>query len=300
MKTRLLTLIVIVILLTTSAIQAASKVLLRLNLQKGTTYEMTMASTNLIDQEMMGQKMKIDQKMNMDFLYQVLDILPNKNFMIEYSLQRMKMDMNVNGQEINFDSESPDQSNPGNKSLNDLVKIKIKFELTPKGMVERVEGLDLYAKELGGNPQMAQSMAMFMNDKNFGSFIGQTFSYFPENEVEKGEKWTASFSLPSMMNMETIMNFEVAAIEKDQVSLNVTSDVNMEMPIEQGGMKMNMKTTGTQTGTMIIDSNDGWVRQSDLTQKFDVNMKMKNPQSGEDMEIPMVLNAVTKITVNKK
>jgi hypothetical protein len=31
-----------------------------------------------------------------------------------------------------------------------------------------------------------------------------------------------------------------------------------------------------------------------------MNMKMKNPQSGEDMEIPMVLNSVAKISAVKK
>jgi hypothetical protein len=300
MKTKLFALIFIAILFASSSLQAASKVLLRLNLQKGAIYEMTMTSTNLVDQEIMGQKMKVDQKMNMVFAYLVVDILPNKNFLIEYSIEKLNVDMNVNGQKINFDSENQDETNPASKILKDLAKIKIKLEMTPRGSIAKVEGLDLYAKELGGNPQMAQSMTMFMNEKNFGSFVDQTFNYFPENEVEIGEKWTSSYSLASMMDMKIVMNFEVAAIENDRVNLNVTSDVNMEMPIEQGGMKMNMKAKGTQNGTMSIDSNDGWIRQSDLTQKIDMNMKMKNPQTGEDIEIPIVMNAITKISVNKK
>lgn len=300
MKSRLFTLVVIAILLTSNAIQAKSKVLLRLNLQKGATYEMTMALNNLMDQEMMGQKMKMDQKMTMIISYQVLDVLPNSNFLIEYSLLKMKMDMNVNGQLISMDSEGTDESNPVAGLLKNMAKVKIKMEMTPRGAVEKVEGLDQYASALGNNPQMAQAMQMFMNEKNFGSFVGQTFNYFPENKVEKGGKWTASFKLPALMNMETIMNFEVASIGKDQVILNVSSDINMDTPIEQGGMKINLKMTGTQTGTMTVDSGDGWLRQSDLNQKIDMTMKMKNPQTNEDMEIPMVMNAITKITVIKK
>lgn len=299
MKTKLLALILVAILFTSSATQAASGVLLRLNLQKGTTYEMTMVSTNLIDQEMYGQKIVIDQKMNMIFSYQVLDVLPGKNFLIEYSMQKMDMDMNVNGMKISFNSESP-ETNPSNKILNDLTKIRVKFEMTPKGSIEKVEGLSQFAKVLSGNQQMAQTMKMFLNEKNFIEFMGQTFSYFPEKEVERGEKWTSSFILPSMMNMETIMNYEVASVENETVTLNVTSDVNLDMPIEQMDMKMNMKATGTQAGTMVIDLNDGWVRQSDLTQKFDVTMKVKNPQNREEMEIPMKMNENIKTTVIKK
>lgn len=300
MKTKLIPLLLISTFMFASSLTAKSKVLLRLNLQKGTTYEMTMITNNIIDQEMMGQNMKMDQKMEMGFSYEVLDVLPNENFEVEYAVLRMKLNMNINGQAVNMDSESTDDSNPMNKSLKDLVNIKIKMEMTPRGSIENVEGLDQYAKQLSGNKQLAQTMPMFINDKNFGTFVGQTFNYFPENEVETGEKWTSTFYLPSMMNMETTMNFEVASIEKEKVVLNVTSDVNINSPIEQSGFKMDVKMTGTQTGTMTIDPSDGWVRESDLAQKFDMNMKMKNPQSGEDMEIPMLMNAVTKITVVKK
>jgi len=102
------------------------------------------------------------------------------------------------------------------------------------------------------------------------------------------------------MNMETTLNFEVASMDKHETVLNVVSDVNMDSPVEQSGMKMNMKMKGTQTGTMTIDTRDGWFRTSDLNQKFDMKLKMKNPQSGEDMEIPIVVNSVTKMTVIKK
>ena len=300
MKTNYFTLALIAILLSFNIVQAKSKVLLRLNLKKGTTYEMTMISDNLIDQEIMGQEMKITQKMEMVFSYHVTDVLPSNNFEIEYSVQKMKLNMNINGQDVNMDSESTDDSNPGNKSLKDLVNIKIKMEVTPKGSIQKVEGLDEYAQKLSGNQQMAQSMQMFLNKDNFESFVGQTLNYFPEEAVEKGTKWTSTYKLPSMMNMETTMNFEVASIDKKNILLNVVSDINMNMPIEQNGMTIDMKMTGTQNGTMSISPIDGWVRGSDLTQKFDMIMKMNNPQSGEDMEIPMKMNAVTKITVVEK
>jgi hypothetical protein len=299
MKTKLLSFFMLSILMFTLSAQA-KKVSLRLNLQQGTIYEMVMTSDNFIDQEMMGQKMKINQNMEMVFSYKVLDILPDANFRIEYSMVRMKMKMNINGQEVNLDSESTDVSDPMNEVLKGLNSLKLKIELNSKGHVERVEGLEQYSEKLASNPQMAQTMQMFTNEANFISFYGQTFNYFPENGIEKNDKWSSAYKIPSLMNMEAIMNFEVSAIEKEEIALNVTSDVNMEGPVEQMGFKIDMKSTGTQTGTMKIDPADGWLRQSDLTQKFDVTMKMKNPQSGEDLIIPMVLNSITKITVSKK
>ena len=298
MKIKLPALFIITFLLLAN-ISQAKKVTLKLKLHKGTTFEMNMISNNIIDQEMMGQKMRIDQKMEMTFSYQVLNILPTKNFLIEYSLVKVKMDINMGGQEVHIDSDKPDPSNPMNTSLTSLISSKLKFEMNPKGQIEKVEGLEEFSKKLGENPQMAQTMSIFMDDKSFESFVGQVFNYFPENKIKKGDKWSSSCKIPSLMNLETIMNFEVAAIEKDKISLNVKSDVNMEGKVEPSGFKVDLKSKGTQMGTMEIDPSDGWLQQSDLTQKFDVNMKMKNPDTNEEMNIPVVINSVTKITCIK-
>lgn len=300
MKSPLVTFFLITILLAANPVQAKSKVLLRLNLQKGSVYEMTQTTTTNIDQEMLGQKMKIDQKMEMVFTYQVFDVLPNKNYQIEYSVVKTKLNTNINGQEKNLDSESSDQSSPMSSILKDICTTKLTLEINPRGQVEKLEGIDVLAKKLAENQQLAQSMQMFTDEVSFSSFMGQIFNYFPEKEIEKGDKWTSFFKLPSMMNMETTLNFEVASMDKRQTILNVLSDVNLDSPVEQEGMKMNMKMTGTQNGTMTIDTKDGWVRSSELNQKFDLNLKMKNPRSGEDMEIPMVVNSITKMTVIKK
>lgn len=300
MKSKFFVLPAILMVLFAFSVHAKSKVLLRLNLTKGSVYEMNMTSNGNIDQEMMGQKMKIVQKMDMLVSYQVLDVLPDKNFLVEYVVSKMKMQMNVNGQEMIFDTDSIEENNQMYEPLKTLHELKVKFEVSPTGKIENVEGLDQFAKKLSGNRIMSQSMQMFTNDENFENFISQNFNYFPEDVVKIGDKWSSAFKLPGLMNMETTMNFEVATIEKDKVTLNVTSDVNMDSPIEQNGFKMNIEMTGTQTGTMTVNTDDGWVRSSDLAQKFDMHMKMKNPQSGEDMDIPMTVDAVTKLTTEKK
>jgi len=300
MKLRLVLLSIISILLAVNPVQARSKILLRLNLQKGSIYEMTMDMTSNIDQKMMGQQMKIDQKMEMVFNYEVMDMLPTHNFQIDYSVVKTKLNMNMNGNEVDLDSDSKDDGNAMIRALKDICMAKLNLEINSKGQVEKLEGIDALKKIFAGNPQLVQSMSMFADEVSFSSFVSQTFNYFPEKEVGKGDKWTSFFKLPSLMNMETTLNFEVVSMDKHETILNVVSDVNMDSPVEQSGMKMNMKMKGTQTGTMTIDTRDGWFRTSNLNQKFDMKLKMKNPQSGEDMEIPIVVNSVTNMTVIKK
>jgi len=299
MKTKLITLLIATILFVANSTGAAPKMQLRLNLQKGSNYEMKMNSTNQIDQEMMGQKVKIDSKVEMAFAYSVLDVLPDKNFLIEYSFLSMKMYMNMNGQEMKIDSESTD-GNPMNATVKDLLSFKLKLTLNPKGQVIKVEGLDEYAKKLSGDQQLAQAMKMFTDENNFKSFFAQTFNYFPENTVSVGDQWESVVKMPELMDVGISMIFEVAAIENNQIYLNYKSIVDMETPVEQMGMKMNVKMAGNQSGKMTVGATDGWMRSSDFNQKFDMKIKMKNPQSGEDMEIPMVMNSVTNIVCVKK
>lgn len=298
MNSKLFALLSLIILFSVSSTTFAGK-LLRLNLQKGTTYEMAMTAANQIDQEMMGQKMKIDQKMEMTFSYKVLDVLPEQKFQVEYSFLQMKIDMNMNGQEIKMNSESTD-NNAMDAGLKDLLSLKLIMTLNQMGQVEKVEGLDNYVQKLSGNRQLAQAMQMFTSEDNFKNYFAQTFNYFPEKEVSVGDQWKTSVKVPALMNTVIEMVYAVTTIEKDMVYLDFVSNVDASSQIEQMGMKMDVKMAGKQSGKMVINASDGWLTGSDLIQKFDMNMKMKNPQTGEDMVIPMVINSVVNIAVVKK
>ncbi|HLN72010.1 MAG TPA: DUF6263 family protein [Prolixibacteraceae bacterium] len=298
MKTKLIALIVYFLIVSVQLVEAKPKALLRLNLEKGDTYQMTLTSDNNIDQQMMGQQMKILQKMEMVSSYKVLDKLADNSYVIEYSFVKMKMDMDVNGQKVTIDSESTGED-VVSKTIKDVTSLKLKFTMNSMGKIQTVEGIDEYKQRIGNNPQLVQALTMLSDENNFKSNFEQYFGFYPENEIEPGSKWDYSIKMPAMMNMDMLMHFNVTDIQKDLVVLDTNSDINMDSPMEQNGMKIQLKMTGTQSGTMKIDRKSGLAGTSDLNQKFDMNMKMKNPQSGEDMEIPMQMNAVTKISTVK-
>lgn len=298
MKTKLIALMVILLSFSLQMAQAQSKVLLRLNLEKGANYQMTMNMDNDIDQDVMGQHVKVLQKMEMVSSYKILDVLPDKNYVIEYSFGKMKITMDVNGQQTVIDTENVG-NNPAAQSMKDMTAHNLKITLNNQGKIQKVEGLEEFTNKMAGNQQLVQNMQMFSNEDNFKTFFEQTHGYFPEGEVGVGSTWSNSVKMPSLMNMDVVMNYEVAAISDDKVVLNVLSNINSDAPIEANGMKIQMTMTGTQSGVMNIDRKGGLESTSDITQKFDMLMKMKNPESGEDMELPMGMNSVVKFTVIK-
>lgn len=298
MKTKLFALMIAMFFMAFQSLEAKPKVLLRLNLEKGASYQMTMVMDNNINQEIMGQQMKVLQKMEMVTSYKVLDKLPDDNYVIEYSFLKMKMDMDANGQKVIIDSESS-ADDPASAIFKDMASFKMKFTITPMGKVLSVEGMEEIAKKFSSNPQLAQTLAMFTDEKSFKATFEQYFGYYPEKEVEVGSKWDFPIKMPALMNMEMQMSFEVADIADDEVVMNVISDMNLESPIERDGMKINMKMKGKQGGQMKVDRKTGMTGTMDMNQDFDMHMKFQNPQTGEDMEMPIKMNGVTKISVSK-
>lgn len=298
MKTKLIACIIALFLMAVQMADSKPKVLLRLNLEKGAQYQMIITSDNNINQEMMGQQMKVQQIMEMGSTYKVLDVLPNKNYVIEYSFDKMKIDMDINGQKVSIDTESS-TDNLVAKNMKELMSTKLKFTMDSQGKIQSIEGIDEYEKKVGNNQELGQILSMFANSDNFKASFGQYLGYFPDNEVEVGSKWDLPIKMPTMLNMEMNLHYNVSDITDDQIILGVNSEVNMDNPVENNGMKIQMNATGTQTGTMKVDLKSCMTSTTDINQKFDMKMKMKNPQSGEDMEIPMIMNAVTKVSVVK-
>jgi hypothetical protein len=296
MRTKLISLFIVIILFVSNSLQASSKIHLKLNLKKGSVYEVTTILNNTTDQDLMGKKTKVDQKMETCFSFKVVDVLSNKDYAIDFSILKMKMNVNMDGKKANYDSESSNGNNPMNKTLKNLPSVKI--ELSPMGKIVSMEPYNL--KSIVGEPEIVALMHTFLGNKRLESFIGQFFNYLTENKIGKGEKWTNNVKLPTVMNMEVPMNFEVADVQKNLISLNMSSDVNTETPIEPGGTKIDVKMIGKQDGTMTIDPSDGWLRSSNLNQKFNLKMKMKDPKTKEDTEAPSTSNSVIKITVVKK
>ncbi|MGQ8338087.1 DUF6263 family protein [Sunxiuqinia sp. A32] len=280
--------------------QAKTKKLLRLNLEKGSVYEMIMDMNNDMDQEMMGQQIKMTQHMQMGASMTVLDVLPNNNFLISYNYTTMKMDMDAMGNKMSFDSNSQDTDNPAFDALKGITKIKLQMEITPLGKVENIEGFDSFSEAFGANEQVKTMLKMFSDKESFKSTFGQTFNYFPEDKISVGDSWNASQKMEAFMNMDIDMHFEVTDIQEDDVTLKVNSDINSNTSTEQNGMNMNIEMTGNQAGEMSINAKDGMLTSSNMIQDINMLMKMNNPQSNEDMEIPMKMNSTVKVTFNKK
>jgi hypothetical protein len=294
---RFLTALVIGIVSLGSVSSLAQKVKVELDLKKGDVYQMVVEMENNISQEMMGQVADVKQNMVVTMRTKVLDASTNGGFKIEQSYERMKVEVDVNGQQMSLDSDG-DALNPQNAALAKVKEAVIQYDVTPSGEVTNVTGFDELIQSLGSSPQAAGMMKGMMNDDMMVNF----FNYLPKEKVGKGDKYSSVVAMPEMMNMEVTTNYIVNEISKEELVLDVDSkiDLNPTEPIVQNGMSVNVKATGTQKGSYVVSREDGMPKSSEIKQEMEMTMSMKNPQNGEDMTIPMTLSSMIKTTVTKQ
>ncbi|WP_138433435.1 DUF6263 family protein [Winogradskyella algicola] len=200
--------------------------LLRLNYEKGDTYEV-----KTVMKQSMGEFMKMDMTMSMDL--NVTDAKDNA-IISEATFSHVKMDMESMGQKMDYDSNTEES------------------ELSPFG-----KGMHVEMKKL------LETVVTIENDKlgnvtktDIKSGIADISSFkdnmsgmiFPEEAVEVGYKWNETKEQEGM-NIET--TYEVASITDDTVELKVTGNVS-------GAAK------GTLEGSSSVDRATGNVIKSEV------------------------------------
>ena len=295
MKLIIKTVLFTLILLASTNINA-QKADVKLSLNKGDVYNFRMEMNNIINQEVMGVKMAIEQNINTVMTFEVNDVLGNGNYMVEQTYKRVIMDMTSNGQNMSFDTDIDDASSPLSV-INKLKEVSIKYELSPKGDISNITGYDELLNSLSG-AQQTKILSGILNKDNLSNF----FSYIPDEKMELGGSYTNTVKMKDVMGIEVTTKYVVEDISSNKVILKLSSDIefNPEDTIEQAGIKMKMKGEGIQVGSNEINLNTGMLNSGFTKQNIDMNITMKNPQTNEDMSIQMKIDTKIKVTVIKQ
>ena len=110
----------------------------------------------------------------------------------------------------------------------------------------------------------------------------QFTSYLPDRKAVVGDKWNKSMELTGAFSMSLATDYTLAEIKDGQARIDMAGQVKpVENPdlIEMGPMKIRQTMSGTQTGSLQVDSATGLLIRVDIKQ----DMKMKQ----EFVETPM-------------
>lgn len=284
-------LIPVILVFTLAACKTGEKLALKLNYEKGKKYYYTSINDQAVEQTVMGKTVKTKNKTTTGYIWEVKDIDKDGNFIVLVTYDKV---------ETQKEGEGANQPSP----LKDDFMKGFSFEMTvtPKGKVTEVRGMDkmmdaAFAQAMpdsvAADPMMGQVKEMLkkqFSDKSMGSMMSQMTDYFPEGEVEVGDKWEKTVDVSTLVPMKITSTYMIKDI-KDGVAI-----VEVESKVEPGKgeamMGMEIKMNGTQKGTMEVNTKNGLVQKSDLDQDMSGEVGMMG------MSFPMKITG--KVTVEAK
>ena len=261
--------------------------MLKFNLEKGKYYDYEMVMD--IDQDIMGKKNTIG--MIAQYAINVTDDDGNlKTLDIEYRDFKMKMD--VMGQQMNIDaSKKPEKMDSNSFSQNPMEMMsnafsgiigkKFTMKVSGDGEIQSITGVDEFinsiAESMNAGEQVkgiviASLQGQFSDEKVKETFAPM-FGIYPNKEVKPGDKWNNTYILSSQAVVSS-NEYTVKSFEGDNAIVLLTSKLEPQANAENSNIAA-LKLSGTQSGTLTINTKTGLIVDSELTQDFKSSGEMK-------------------------
>jgi hypothetical protein len=208
-------------------------------------------------------------------------------------INRVAMEMSINGQNINFDSGKPGEGNDPlgvGKTMGSLVGKKLQMLLNEKDEITEFENYDEFIKLLGSSMPGMDMSKVFSKESMTQMMNVRALHTLPGNPVKPGDRWpfstkmdlpqlgkgglTGTYTLKSVADRDGV---QVAEIIVDSIiDFGGADSSNPATPqADQRGAKMKK---GSIKGTIWFDPKLGFERDSQLTQE----MTTKNPSDPSD------------------
>lgn len=271
--------------------RAQQSVLLKMNLKKGTSYLFSTNIDQLVNQEVMGNKMDIKQQTQVDYRYEVLEN-DAQEMKIKCTYQNMSIHMETPQGASHFDSRREENAEGPLKPVGNMVGKSFFMYLNPEGEVTKVEGMEDILNSIGGDASTQQMLKQQFSDSAFMNMMNVSLNIYPNKEIQPNESWQKDFKMPmaGMMEMDLQNRYTLTSLTGEQAEIAVQSDIKLS-PLSGsplGAMEFNL--TGTQTGAIQVDTSSGLINTSKIHQKINGDI------SAQGMKIPMRITSDITLT----
>ena len=268
---------------------SSEKWVLKFNLEKGKTYNYELAVD--MDQEMTGKTNKIE--VITGYAIRVMDDGGSiKTLDIEY--YGFKMKMNLGGYEMTVDaSKKAEDSNNLDpvaimyNAFSGIIGKKFTMEVNEEGKIQSISGVRELIEEIvnsvHGEDEVKIMVQASLNDQFSEEKIKETFApmfgIYPNKEVKAGDTWSSSYNLTSQ-GVQAKTDYTLKSFEGDNAVLDVKSKMDPLSGADNEAVA-GMKLSGTQSGTMKLNSKSGMVIDAELTQNFEASGSLKMKMIGK-------------------
>src|SRR5262249_55283278 len=155
-----------------------------------------LTTSTVQDMKVMNMDVKQTQKQTFYFSWTPVEE-KDKSWIVKQKIEGVKMEIEIGGNKINYDSEAP---GAGNNPLADFFKALkgTEFTLTigPDMKVTKVEGRKEFIEKLGAtNQQMKPLLESILSEDALKQMADPSFAAIPGKEVAKDETWKQTSKL---------------------------------------------------------------------------------------------------------
>jgi hypothetical protein len=165
--------------------------------------------------------------------------------------------------------------------------------IAPDGSVKSVTGMDAIAESMSAAisadgpmaAQIGEQMKQLFGGDAIKSSFEQSFKMYPANAVNVGDSWNMENTMMiSNMNASFKTKYTLKAVNRNMATIAVESTIEIET-----GAGMEGKLAGTQTGTIVVDTETGLHVTGDMLQNIVGIVKAQ----GMEVQMEMTTNAKT-------
>ncbi len=272
----------------TGTAAAGDTVDLKWKFEKGKTFYQELTTETKQTMKVMGMDIVQNQKQTFYFSWTPKEEDKDKNWIIVQKIEGIKMDIDIGGQKVTFDStKDTGVNNPLSDFFKALVGSQFTLTVSPDFKVTKIEGREEFLKKLvTANQQMEPMLKTILSDDALKQMADPAFSVVPNKPEKKGESW----SKESKLNMGPIGTYETnykytyeGPDEKDKALAKIKVDTTLKyIPPAEGTTsqlpfkikKADLKSSDA-TGTVLFDVAKGRVASSDMGLKLDGKLSIE-------------------------
>ncbi|TAE14168.1 MAG: hypothetical protein EAZ47_06705 [Bacteroidetes bacterium] len=267
------------------AMGAQAQTLVKQNtLAKGQTFTKTAKSVINNNMEMMGQKVNTDITNGNTTTYTV-DAVDANGAKITAQMKKLSMNLDAMGQNMSYDSDKPDESNPMAAPMKSILGAVTKLQVNNAGIITDLK--------IEGDSSAMTIMESMSGGMSSGPEKGKAIDFvlpLSKNEVKVGETWADS---TGNEDNKTVNYYTLTSVINGTALVSQKSTMALKKTANQQGMDVTTNLAGTANGMLEVDAKTLVIRKRKLAMDFKGTIEVMG------MNSPMTMKAEVEETVQQ-
>ncbi len=282
-------------------------VTLKWEFQKDKPFYQEMKTTTKQTMKVTGMEISQNQEQAFVFSWTPKEQDKDKNWIINQKIEAIKMEIEMGGNKISYDSakEGASTVTPLADFFKVLVGSEFKLTVSPDLKILKIEGRDDFMQKLiKANPSMEPLLKQILSDDALKQMADSAFASVPTKPVKKGDTWekTSKLNMGPIGTYDTTYKYTYEGKEGKFDKIKLTSNLTYQPPAANtaGTLPFKIKDANLKSkkaeGTILFDNEKHRLEKSDL--KLVLEGKLTIEIGGTPTEVELNQDQTTTVSTS--